>query len=47
MSVDQIADRADKEAGAYLEKVMSGKGLKGGGRAVRGLGKAFMKGGKV
>ena len=25
----------------------SGKELKGGGRAIRGLGKAFMKGGKV
>ena len=45
MSVDQIADRADKEAGAYLEKVMSGKGLKGGGIAA-GM-RRFNRGGKV
>jgi len=47
MSVDQIADRADKAQEKYLRKVASGKGLKGGGMALRGLGRAFAKGGKV
>ena len=47
MSVDQIADRADKEVmeNKYLKKVMSGKGLKGGGIAA-GM-RRFNRGGKV
>ena len=48
MSVDQIADRADKAQQDYLKKVAAGKGLKGGGIALRGVGRAVMKkGGKV
>ena len=38
--------KAKKEQREYHED-MEGTGFKGGGRAIRGLGKAFMKGGKV
>ena len=35
------------QGAAAIRKYKKELGLKGGGRAVRGLGKAFMKGGKV